>query len=213
MVALQTVEIPGYREAIRKERKVRDAAFLDGNEIVCGVEVRPLCLRRAIWLEHAMNGFVVPCRFDNEAEMLAHGLQVLFFCSPQFEVPASPRLSFWRSFRDGWREQMFLRQVLRGKKSAALLDEIEAWMTDSFMDSPAGGGNNEIAPPSYASYPALIVDKFAEAGLPFTYDQILDMPLRRLWQHWRIASARIDGASLNNPSDEIAVKHLAGVRP
>ncbi len=78
------------------------------------------------------------------------------------------------------------------------------------MDSPAGSSG--VAHVSYASYPAYIVDKFAGAGLPFTYDQILDMPLRRLWQHWRLASRRLDETPLTNPSDELAAQHINSLK-
>jgi hypothetical protein len=57
------------------------------------------------------------------------------------------------------------------------------------------------------------VDKFAEAGLPFTYQEIMDMPMRRLWQFWRIAVRRVNEAHLSNPSDDLATKVIAGVKP
>jgi hypothetical protein len=54
-----------------------------------------------------------------------------------------------------------------------------------------------------------VIDKFAEAGLVFTYAEVMDMPLRRLWQHWRVASHRLNDVPLSNPSDLLAVEHLA----
>lgn len=212
MVNLETVEIPGLREAVRRESYVRDTAFLDGLEIVCGVEVVPMSLRRLVWLEQAKNGFIVPCRFENDEEHLAHALQVVYFCTPDFSPPKSPRYGFWQSFKDGYRQSGFFRKALRSGSPNVIVKDVEEWLGDSFMDSPAGGGSNEVQGPSYASYPAYIVDKFAEAGLPFTYDQILDMPLRRLWQHWRIAAHRINEVTLTNPSDDLATKHLARSR-
>jgi len=213
MVTLETVEIPGLREALKREAHVRDTAFLDGMEIVCGVEVRPLSLRRLIWLEQAHNGLIVPWRWDSDEELLAHALQVVYFCTPKFSPPKSPKYGFWDSFRDGMKEHTFFRKALRAGTPQVIVKEIEAWLGDSFMDSPAGGGTNEIQAPSYASYPAYVVDKFAEAGLPFTYDEIMDMPLRRLWQHWRVAIKRLHDATLTNPSDDLATKVIAGVQP
>lgn len=210
MVTLQTVEIPGYREAVKREAQVRDTAFLDGLEIVCGVEVCPLSLRRLIWLEQAHNGFVCPFRFDTDEEYLAHALQVVYFCSPKFKLPQSPKLGFMWVFLNGIRQDRFFNKTLRHGTPAQIVNEIQDWIKDAFMDSPAGGSG--VSHASYASYPAYIVDRFAEAGLPFTYDQIMDMPLRRLWQFWRISAKRINGVSLTNPSDEIATNHLAGVK-
>lgn len=213
MVTLETVEVPGLREAIKRESRVRDTAFLDGAEIVCGVEAHPLSLRRLIWLEQAHNGFVVPWRFESDQEVLGHALQLVYFCTPRFSPPKSPKFIFWESFRDGMRQQAFFRKALRAGTPEVIVKEIEAWLADAFMDSPAGGGNNEVKGSSYASYPAYVVDLFAAAGLQFSYDEIMDMPLRRLWQHWRVAVKRLHGATLTNPSDELVTNHLAGVKP
>jgi len=210
MATLQTVPIPGYADAVKRENRLRDTAFLDGHEIVCGVEVVPLSLRRLIWLEQARNGFVVPCRFESEQEMLAHALQCVYFCLPEFEPPKSPRFSFWQAFQDGVNQRAFFRKALRAGAPDVIIAEIEEWLNGAFMDMMTGGGTkDEVPPPSYASYPAYIIDRFAEAELPFSYDEILDMPLRRLWQHLRVSSRRIHGATLTNPSDAHAVDYLA----
>lgn len=209
MATLQRVHIPGYAEAVRRENRLRDTAFLDGNEIVCGVDVTPLSLRRLIWLEQAQNGFVVPCKFESEQEMLAHALQCVYFCLPEFEPPKSPRFSFWQAFQDGVAQRAFFRKALRAGTPDVIIKEIEEWLDGAFMDMLSSGSKDEVPPPSYASYPTYIVDRFAEAELPFSYDEIMDMPLRRLWQHLRIATKRIHGITLTNPSDSHAVDFLA----
>ena len=207
---LQTVAIPGYADACRKEARVRDTAFLDGLEIVCGVEVYPLSLRRLIWLEIARNGFVVPCRFDNQNEMLAHAAQVLFFCSPKYALPKSPKLSFWETFVNGVRRHNFMRQMLKSGTAHDIIMEVKEWQDTNFMDAPAGSEGPATA--SYAAYPAMMIDALAAAGHTLTYDQIMDMPLRRIWQHWRMAMNRVGGMTLTNPSDKLAVEHLEKVK-
>lgn len=210
MVALQTVEIPGYREAVKKERQLRDAAFLDGNEILMGVEVVPLSLRRLILMEQAHCGFVCPWKWDSDAEIISHAIMVLFYCSPDYLAPKSPRFSFLRAWRDNARFHRLSRSILGKYTPAQLVDEIGGWLGDAFMDAPTGNAD-AVASQSHASYPAYIFDLFGAAGLTHTPDQILDMPLKRLWQHMRIASVRIHEAKLNNPSDQIAVDHIAKV--
>lgn len=210
MVTLQTVEIPGYREAVKREAQVRDTAFLDGLEIVCGVEVCPLSLRRLIWLEQAHNGFVVPWRFDDDGEMFAHAVQFLYFMRPSYSPPKSAKESFWQSFCSGMKEQLFINRMARTNRDETL-DELSGWIKSAFMDAP-NAGNGGVPTASYASYPAYVVDLFAEAGLPFTYTEIMDMPLARLWQHWRIAARRVKDTALTNPSDDLATKHLAEVK-
>ncbi len=208
MVTLETVEIPGLREAVQKEARIRDAAFLDGNEILCGVEIIPLSLRRLIVLEQSHNGFVVPWEWESDAETFAHAVHFLYVLRPGYRPPTSPRESFWLSFKNGMKEGVFSNRIARrGRKE--VIGEIAEWLKDVFMDSPKGGGNGGPRPPSYASYPVYIFDLLAEAGLTFTYQEIMDMPLPRLWQFWRVADRRVNGAKLTNPSDEISVAHLA----
>lgn len=208
MVTLETVEIPGFREAIKRENHVRDTSFLEGRYLLCGVEVEPLSLRRLIWLENAHNGFVVPWDWDDDGETFAHAIQFLYFVRPDYLPPMSPRESFWQSFRAGWKEQRFINRMAR-KNRNEVIAELSAFIKDAFMDGPKGGGGGEVMPPRYVSYPVHIVDLFSEAGMTFSYTEIMDMPLARLWQFYRIAAKRINGATLTNPSDEIAVNHLA----
>ena len=207
MVTLPTVEIPGYREALQRERHLRDTAFLGGFEIVCGVEVKPLSLRTLLLLEFAGNGYVNPCYFDNDNEALAHALQVIYFCQPSFKAPQTPKYHFWSEWIDAIKQNWFLRKITKGKKADVLLSEIKDWIADAFMDAPSGQATG-YQKQSYASYPAYVLDLFGEAGLMFSEDQIMDMPLKKLWQHWRVSVHRLHGAVLTNPSDEIAVEKI-----
>lgn len=208
MVALQTVEIPGFREAVARERKLRDRAFLGGNEIVCGVVVRQLSLRTLIMLEHAENGFVIPYKYDTGLELISHAMQVLWFSRVEWTPPEVKPYSFWSTFRESVKQHRFQRNLLRTRKPLQIIDEVQEWIDESFFDSPAGV-STPIYQPSYVSYPAHVVDLFADARLPFSYDDVMDMPLKRLWQHWRLAAHRVYSRPLTNPSDKIAVEHLS----
>ena len=205
MVALQTIEVPGYREAVQRERALRDSAFLDTEEQLCGVTVKPLSLRKLIELERAHNGFICPWRWASDAEVIGHAMALIYFCQPNFRPPAE---SFWSLYLHGYRKHKFCVGLLRRLPPLEIIKAVRQWLDDAFMDAPSGGGDN-IASQSYASYPAYIMDKFGEAGLTYTPDQIMDMPLRRLWQHWRVAVARCNDMKLSNPSDEIAVAFIS----
>lgn len=210
MATLSTVEIPGFREAVRKERTLRDRAFLGGNEIVAGVVVRQLSLRTVLYLEHAENGFMIPYVFDDDVEVLAHALQVLYFSRPGWVAPEVGSTSLVEAWREGVKTYRFQRQALGGATAQEIVKEVRAWLDDSFMDCPAGGGSTDgVQRPSYASHPAHLVDLFAAAGYRFGYDELLDMPLKRLWQHWRLAANRVYEVKLTNPSDDVAVEHIA----
>lgn len=208
MAILPTVEIPGLREAIRRERTLRDRAFLGGDELVCGVVVRQLSLRIMLFLEHAQNGFLIPVRWDFAEEPIAHAVQVLWFARKEWTPPSVAPDGFWKQLKEEIRVQKFMRKVLSGRDGVALVKEVRDWIDEATFDCPAGGGS-EIPRQSYASHPAHLVDLFGAAGLPFSYDEIMDMPLKRLWQHWRLAANRMYGVKLTNPSDEVATGYLS----
>lgn len=207
MVALPIVEIPGYREAVKKERTLRDAAFLDGHEMLCGEIVVPLSLRRLIWLEQAHNGFICPWKWDSDEQLIAHALALIYFCRPNFQPPNTAKWSFWKAYGHALSQHRFSVRVLRRVGPEKLVEEVTSWLNDAFMDAPVGSADS-VGNQSYASYPAYVFDKFGEAGLTYTPEQIMDMPIKRLWQHFRVAAARINDAKLTNPSDEIAVAHI-----
>lgn len=209
-ITLPVVEVPGLREAIRKERTLRDQAYAGGNEIVCGIVVRQLSLRTYLFLERAQNGFIIPYKFDDANEILAHALQVLYFSTPEWKEPKVEPYSFWRSFAEGFRTHRFMKRALQKVGSAEdLVTGVREWIDESCMDCPTGGGSGGVPPQIYASYPTDVVDLFAAASLPFSYDEIMDMPLKRLWQHYRVAASRVYDSKLTNPSDELATLRLA----
>ena len=208
MITLPTIEVPGFKEAIRHERTLRDRAFLGGNEIVCGVVVKQLSLRTSLFLEHAQNGFFIRFNFDDDLEVLAHALQVLRFSEPNWKAPEVEYPTLWATWWQGMKDLRFQKRVIKKQSPEAIVKEVREWIDDAMFDCPSGG-QSDIPAPSYVSYPASLVDLFAAAGLKFTYDEILDMPLKRLWQHWRLAAHRVYDKKLTNPSDEIAVEHIA----
>lgn len=208
MATLPTVEIPGLREAIRKERTLRDRAFLGGYELVFGIVVKQLSLRTVLFLEHAENGFLIPFRFDDDNEVIAHAIQVLWFSRPSWTPPSVETPSLWRQFVTARQEHLFQMKVLRNGTPMELVKEVRGWIEEATFDCPSGSGG-ELPRQSYASHPAHLVDLFGAAGLPFSYDEIMDMPLKRLWQHWRLAANRLYDLKLTNPSDEVAVGYLS----
>ena len=210
MVApLQSVEIPGFRDAVKRERVLRDRAFLGGNEIVAGVVVKQLSLRIMLFLEHAETGFIIPFRYDDMTEVIAHAAQVLYFAQPGWQEPEVRPFSFWRAWREAMRQRKFQVQLFKGVKDQLdIIGAVRGWIDDAMMDCPAGS-QGEVQRPSYVSHPAHLMDLFAAAGLWFTYDEIMDMPLKRLWQHWRLAAHRVYELPLTNPSDQLAVDFLA----
>jgi len=207
MVSLHTVEIPGYREALKREREARSAAWLGGTQELCGEQVLPLTMRRVVLLERAMNGFVVPCRFFNSDEAAAHALQVIYYCKPGFREPKGTRRPFWATVAENIRIARLTQRVMRRNSAVEVITEVREWMDDAFADAPGGGGDGPDHP--IASWPAYIMDCLAAGGYRFGADEALDMPLTRLWQLCRVGLKRA-GAQFSNKSDELAANYLAG---
>jgi hypothetical protein len=212
MVALPEVQVPGYGRAVQHESRVRDSGFAGGNEIVAGVEVVPLSLRRLLWLERARNGFVVPCTFDDAAERLAHALQVLYFCRPGYRAPVSPVRGLLAAAFEQWRITRFMRRVLARQKPDVVIREVYEWLDEAFMDAPQPPDKSQeriVSSSAHASYPAYIVTLFAAGGMTQSVQEIMEMPLKTLWQYVRLLQNRVYGMPLSNPSDEVFVAGLS----
>jgi hypothetical protein len=78
--------------------------------------------------------------------------------------------------------------------------QIDAFLKESFQDSPGGAGDMES--PSYYSFAASLVDLFGhEYG--WSEADILDAPIKRLFQYVKAISRRSGEAVLFNPSDRV----------
>jgi len=211
MVQLKTVEIPGLADCLRNERRLRDEGFLEGMpEEVLGIPVAALTLRHWHWLAMLRNGHVVACRFDDLAEAAEHAIQVLWVLTPGLPLPSAAR-PYNRALR--WR-------VALAKARAALLTlrhdpaklvaAVRAHIDEAFFDTPfRGDGANEFAR-SFPSSAASIIDLLAAAGYPWSRDEVLDTPLKILWQQCRAAVKRLNpDAPAPNPSDLLRVEAVA----
>ena len=93
----------------------------------------------------------------------------------------------------GWR--------IGGEKGfAAAMADAKAYLDDAFQDSPSGEGGESV---SYYSFAASIVDVFGtEYG--WRESDVLDMPLKRLWQYLNAIRKRHNPDSIMfNPSDRV----------
>lgn len=209
---LNTVEIPGLADCLRKERRVRDEAFLEGMpEEVAGIRCAALTLRHWHWLTLYRNGFVVPCEFESDSEMLEHAQQLLWIITPGLPRPSAvqpythryrlrERLAKWRAC---W--HVFRRAPRR------LVAAVNDYVDEAFFDNPfRSDGTGDNFHPSGPAHAAFIIDLFAAAGYPWTRDEILDTPLKQIWQLTRQAVQRLNpDASAPNPSDYLKVEHIA----
>jgi hypothetical protein len=200
---LQTVQIPGYADALRKEAAVRRGAFVHNRDTVAGVAVRQMTVGDMLWLEELRNGFFCPFRFETKAELVGHAAHLVWWLSdaPKPDPYKGSGASLLATFA---RERMLARLAQRQDE---LVKGVERYLADTFMDAPKGSGTSFSAP--HAAMPASIADILAAGGYSFTAEQILEMPLIQLWQLVRLAKRRLDGTPLTNPSDKIATDYLA----
>ena len=204
MAQVPTVQIPGYAEALAREDDVRRKAFaVSGRSRIAGIAVRQMTLRDMLTLEHIRNGFFVPFTFETNLEVLTHCSQLVWWMSGCAKPPLDstvkihPRATIARV--------LLLKHLARFP--ATLASGTKQYLADTFMDAPKSSGS--VRTPAHASQPAYIMDLFASGGYTLTDDQILDMPLTRMWQLIRLINSRVHGADLTNPSDALACEHLA----
>jgi hypothetical protein len=202
---LPTVEIPGYAEALRREQRVRAAAWRQPADTLAGVPVRPLTLAEIGHLEDMRNGFFVPFTFATEAEIDGHCAQLVWWLSA-CPKPARDAGRGGLRYLYTWQARRELLAYLAAHRDA-LRREVMDWLADNFMDAPKSDGGLLGQPEAHGN--AYIMDALAAAGYGFSEAEVLNMPLPRLWQYVRLASRRLSGRPLTNPSDRVATDYLA----
>lgn len=204
MVApLRTVEIPGLREALIREQELRDLPFLDLPEDIAGIPVRVFTLRDLIALDLMKNAHVVRYRFESEIERITQAQQFLWFMSAGYRVPRGWLDYLWMCAR----RERFSRRVMR-MNSKAVFDGIDHYLAEAFYDNPYGGEGGGAA--LKASYAVYLIDQLCAAGYSWSEREILDMPIKRLWQYLRISMKRLDPkAPITNRSDKLANDYIA----
>ena len=170
-------QIPGLREAIDREQHIRDVSFIELPEVICGFDVQPLTLRHIIVLGSVGSPFVrggYPLPVDAGA----------FLCV----------VGNWRGF-NRWRNLKRLGKV-------PMMDAVESigqYMSESFQDAPGISGVDSV---SYYSFAASLIDLLAhEYG--WNERDILDMPVKRLFQYVKAIAERHGEKTFFNPSDKV----------
>lgn len=174
-------QIPGLREAVEREQFQRVAAFLPLPEFIGPVRVSPLTLNHLNHLEAIGSPFVhggTPGPLDVA--------RLLWILSPHF---GKNRLCRW------W----FMRRLGR-LQYGELLTAIDSYFEEAFVESPGGAAAHG---PQYLALSAAVVDLIAsEYG--WSDQDILNLPLKRLFAYYRAASRRHDPHTpLFNPSDKL----------
>lgn len=209
---LQVLEVPGLAEARRRETEIRDRAFFPMQITIAGIPVRPFTLNHQIALEHLKNVFVVGGMFERPSERVAHAIQFIGIVSPICDVPPGMFFELRCRYR-AFVARRFVRRLL-SKNANEVCTGIRTYLDEALYDSPGAGEPSEsgVHRVPEASFVASLIDDFYAAGYPFSTEDVLNMPMARLWQFWRLAIKRVhEEDTLGNPSDKIEMEHLAAV--
>lgn len=182
--------IPGYEEAMKRERDIRSAAFINAPELICGLKVNPLNLNHVALLEALGSPYL--CGGVPSAEDTAIFLWIVSVQFKAFDIEA----------RDA-----FVRSIAH--MDAELLQaEIASYMDEAWQDSPSGRDNG----PAPTSWAAAMVDALAcEYG--WSEAEIMAIPVKRLFQYLRRIRMRIDPKAIFiDSSDELRAKWLESQR-
>ena len=172
-----TDQIPGLREAIEQEQHVRDTAFLELPESVCGFDLKPLTLRHILTLGSIGSPFM------RGGHPMPHDVGA-FMCV----------VGGWQGF-NRWRNLRKLGRVSFRES----VEAVDVFVKESFQDSPAESGVETV---SYYSFAASLVDVFArEYG--WTEREILNAPVKRLFQYLKAIARRNGETTFFNPSDKV----------
>lgn len=183
-------EIPGYREALSKEREARDFVFLGMRESICGIEVNPLTPLALLRLDAVENAFAVGL-----APTAVDVAQFVWCVSARYHPRAS------------WQRWATVRKLRRVKMQDAS-DQIGEYLKLSFMDAP--GRTNQNAS-SYTSWIASLVHRLA-SHYGWSEQAVLNCPFRALWQYINLIR-RDENPDLVgfNPSQSIINAHFAEI--
>jgi hypothetical protein len=204
--ALDFVEIPGYADECRREARIRAEAWLGvwaPSAEIAGISVRPLTPRMLILLEHVKSAFVVPFRFDSPRELAVEAARFVWLVSTSYEAPRG----FLHRALIRWRRRRFIARIRGG---SGVVEGIHTYLEEAFYDAPRAAVDTEKPKtPSYAPWPAHVLDDLCAAGYAWSLDDFLDTPFAMVWQMHSLARHRLyPDEPLVNPSSAYAARFI-----
>lgn len=201
--------IPGYDEALERERQIREDGWIGGDANICGIKIQqitPFLFARLCRMKtpYVGRGFITP----------DETVRFLWALSPSFvgERRSYPRSNFWRKLlglpmlgpyatRDAFIRDAFLHLYGRWHEAER---EILDFLSDTFMDSPHRSGS-ECVP--YVIGAAWMVYRMGCEPFRWSKDQTLHTPMRIIYQLMKCQDMD-RGKILYNPSDRLKAEYL-----
>jgi hypothetical protein len=193
-------DIPGFKEAVEAELAVRSSVLLGIGADVCGVEVRPFTVLDLIHLQAIKSPFV--------AGGFISRMDCLRFLVLQSVDYRKPGPGWWERFKLRRRNGAVMRK-LRRTSTEEMIQGINGYIDDAFMDSPAGSADSSGSAP-VASSAAVMVDAIAsEYSWPIS--EILGLEVAFVFQLFRlrhIARGGSRAALINRKSSKVVGEYL-----
>lgn len=218
---MDLLDIPGYAEAVLKERTVRDAAFLGVTESIGPFEVTPITLRQWIILRLSNN----PLLFGGTPSPVDL-VNFLWILAPDYAPTARRRKSFERRCRRLFYPPRYLailntkkaraRHELKKQKrmieAAKIVDAARAFVAETMQDRPPVPKTLGFEA-DYFSDGAYFCAVFGrEFG--WSQEEVLHTPLKRLFQYLNeMKHYHRAPVPLCNPSDRVKAQWLASIQP
>jgi hypothetical protein len=215
---MDVLEIPGYAEAVIRERVVRDAAFLGITESIGPFEVVPLTLRHWLILRLMRSPFLT-----KETPSPNDVFNFLWMLSTTYS-PGDKRAKsrFERRCRHcfflaiintrwarSWHE---VKRLKRLTAAANIIDSIRAFMEESLQDRPPVQKTKGFEADYYSDAAFFCCLFGREFG--WSQEETLNMPMKRLFQCLNeIREKRGGRTPLSNPSDSVKAKWLRDRKP
>jgi hypothetical protein len=175
----------GFKSAAQRLDEVRTTSLFSLQDELCGERVRAFTLTDWLVLDQANNPFVA-----GGPRTVAHAANIVWILSPWFR-----RNSCFARFL---RRVLFFRIMCRYRfNEGAIIDAVESFVDDAFIDSPGRFAKGKSAGPSAVNWPrkSFAVELCGEIMKAFpslTFDALRTMPLAQFWQWLHEARAQMN---------------------
>ena len=221
-------DFPGYSEAVAKENEIRSRACLGINEVICGLEVKPLNALHVQLLSLVRSPFLGAYQADDliqKPDIIQDIIRLMWIVSPMYRQDGPP-------MRQGWLRRLFCWRKVESPKDRfneaygpivkqnllTVIQEILDYVGDSFSDAESGEHDARsyyafevsIAHEMYVSYGYRI--DFWNPACPADKNPLL-VPLKIVFQLRKLRAQIKDGAkaAITNKSDGLIKSGLAEI--
>lgn len=198
---MQLDDIPGYREAVRREAKAREGACIGLSRIVAGVPLRQMTLDDYLMLDAISSPFI-----GGGYIMWLDCMRFLAFLWEGYQKPSGGLIGRWMTRRRNAR----VLELIGKRKIEEVITDINAYTDEMFLDSPASSRSPGAQYPNVASFGASIIDSLG-SYYGWTPREIMSQPLPLIFQLMRLRYISMGGqrsSVINRLSSKVAGDYI-----